>query len=251
MTKHNNKKHIFYIHIEQGCIGCRGCAYYAPDIFTVTNFASLKTSINKTVLEKNITNIITAAHNCPVRAIKIYYSEYTTQELFLEHSDIFLEPMSLLCSDQVFEYIQAFSPTVKQALNIPHNQIISPAEAHIQLIEYFAQEYQKHPQTITWNIRDKSTNTFIGSVSLRPHDHPNGMLGAWLNEHYWRKGLYQQVLKLVTTFYFDHNPNSPVITIHIDKNNLRSIRAHTLYGFKQVSTRDNILIFELNHADIN
>jgi len=65
------KNRICRIVIEPGCIGCKACAFYAPDVFVVNDKSQVKAGLSEEQLCIHEHDIEKAAQRCPVNVIKL------------------------------------------------------------------------------------------------------------------------------------------------------------------------------------
>jgi ferredoxin len=66
-----SKKCIRSISIKPGCIGCRACAFYAPEIFIVEKKSTVKPNLSSETLCIQHDAIIQAVQHCPVKVIVV------------------------------------------------------------------------------------------------------------------------------------------------------------------------------------
>ena len=131
--------------------------------------------------------------------------------------------------EQFFEeYHHMFSPVVRQAVGLtPTSELHDTAT--------FLKATMSDPQHLMFYcIFDNQTNNLIGSVVIRTPDHPNGQLGAWLNENFWGGGRYQEALCLALKKYFESTGYNSIFAF-VEVNNERSLRAHQKMGFEIVA----------------
>lgn len=126
-------------------------------------------------------------------------------------------------------YHAMFSSTVRAALHLP-------LEASCQATQEFLQAQINSLTTMDlfYCIFNNADNKLIGAIKIRdPQSQEalqNGQIGAWVNESYWGQDRYQEALTLATQAYFAHT-NAESIGAFIDATNIRSLRAHTKFGF--------------------
>jgi len=129
------------------------------------------------------------------------------------------------------EYHQQFSPAIRQPLHLPlvasFHETCDFLKKQIALIA--------EGRSIFFCIFDNHDKKLIGALEVREPSHIHGQLGAWVNEHYWGGGRYQEALKFVLDLYFEQT-NNPEIFIFVDSDNIRSVKAHEKVGFKIVDT---------------
>jgi len=65
----NIKKCIRSITIKPGCVGCRACAFYAPNVFIVDKKSKVAPHLSNEELCTHHDAIIQAAQHCPVKVI--------------------------------------------------------------------------------------------------------------------------------------------------------------------------------------
>jgi RimJ/RimL family protein N-acetyltransferase len=125
------------------------------------------------------------------------------------------------------EYYHMFSPIVRQAIGLP-------STSDLQETTDFLRAIMDDPQHLMFYcIFDNPTNKLIGAVVIRTPDHPNGQLGAWLNENFWGGERYQEALYLALKKYFDYKANNSIFAF-VAVDNKRSLKAHQKMGFEIV-----------------
>lgn len=86
--KFMKKKCHLKLVIEPGCIGCGGCQYHAPEIFTIENHVShLRPEVTEESLCVFQEKINRAALNCPVRVIKLIPTQDEQLQPCQKHDD--------------------------------------------------------------------------------------------------------------------------------------------------------------------
>ncbi len=130
--------------------------------------------------------------------------------------------------EQFFEeYHRMFSPIVRQAIGLP------PTSEPHETADFLKAALEDPQHRMFYCIFDNQTNKLIGSVCIRTPNHPNGQLGAWVNENFWGGGRYQEALYLLLMQYFASTHNDSV-NAFIEVNNKRSLKAHQKTGFEIV-----------------
>lgn len=141
------------------------------------------------------------------------------------------------------DYYAMFSPTVRKAIGI----LKKPTSAETKT--FLSQRIQEVAQKkmLYYLIFDNKEKTLIGAIEIRDPSYPKGQLGTWINEQYWGKGRYQEALNLMLHAYFDWKENTDTVTAHIEKTNIRSLKAHKKYGFVITRTfeQDGKQLYEL------
>jgi RimJ/RimL family protein N-acetyltransferase len=146
------------------------------------------------------------------------------QPTIVNGKNVTLKPLQ----EQFFEeYHSMFSPTVRQAVGLPPT-------SELQETATFLKATMVDPQHFMFYcIFDNQANKLIGAVVIRTPDHPNGQLGAWVNENFWGGGCYQEALYLALKEYFDYKDNTPIFAF-VAVDNKRSLKAHKKIGFEIV-----------------
>ena len=136
------------------------------------------------------------------------------------------------------EYHQQFSPIVRQRLHLPltasFKETCDFLKKQITLVDA--------GRSLFFCVFDNQDKKLIGALEIREPTHIHGQLGAWINEHYWGGGRYQEALLFVVRLYFEQT-NNPDIFIFVDSDNIRSVKAHEKIGFKIAET------FVMNHRE--
>lgn len=123
------------------------------------------------------------------------------------------------------------STTVRQALGLPTGVPFENTR------DFLANEITECAQLghLFYVIFDAASNKLIGTIKIRSAGSQEaldrGMVGSWLNEHYWGGGRYQEALGLAVTALYAAT-HCPEITAYVAITNQRSLRAHQKYGFE-------------------
>jgi len=133
--------------------------------------------------------------------------------------------LKLLNEKDFEQYHQMLSPTIRKILHLPSGTLQ-------ETINFLSgrNEKQQKDELLFYTIFDNKDQKLIGSIEIRDPEENPGQLGAWINENYWGDGRYQEALKLATEIYFTWKQVDEV-NAHVDKTNLRSIKAHQKFGF--------------------
>jgi len=144
-------------------------------------------------------------------------------------------------------YHNMFSPKIRKALGLPEVATLDQTE------DFLSKKIEdlKIGATIFYCIFDNKTKQLIGSIEIREPGFVDGQLGAWINEHFWGGGRYQEALDLMLQEYF-RQKKVDSINAFIESTNIRSFKAHQKYGFtfiREFSKDDKTwceLIFKTN-----
>jgi len=139
--------------------------------------------------------------------------------------------LRLLKEDYCQAYHEAWSDTVRTALEFPKNVSYDYTVRHVQRkINKVKEGKMTH-----YCMFDNNDNKLIGELEIREKNETDpGQFGFWTNENYWGKGRTQEGLKLITNIYFRLHPEAKSFTAHVRLWNLRSYNAMKKFGFKDV-----------------
>jgi RimJ/RimL family protein N-acetyltransferase len=127
------------------------------------------------------------------------------------------------------EYHHMFSPTVRKVIGL------SPSSELKETTEFLRAAMVDPQHLMFYCIFDNHTNKLIGSIATRNPEHPNGQLGAWVNENFRGGGRYQEALFLALNEYFKFEEHNQIFAFVLT-NNERSLRAHQKNGFEIIET---------------
>jgi RimJ/RimL family protein N-acetyltransferase len=132
------------------------------------------------------------------------------------------------------EYHHMFSSTVRKILGLVPT---CPLQETVNFLKALMVDKR---ELMFYCIFDNKTGKLIGAVNIRTVDHPNGQLGAWMNENFWGQGRYQEALYLILKEYFESSDEDSIF-VFVDTSNLRSLKAHQKFGFvaTEKSCEDN------------
>lgn len=137
------------------------------------------------------------------------------------------------------EYHVMFSPVVRNALGLV------PTCSEQETLSFLNAAMHDEKHKMFYCVFDNQANKLIGSIVIRTNDHPNGQLGAWINENFWGAGRYQEALLLILNKYFESHDS---IFAFVKIKNERSLRAHKKFEFEVVDkfVRDGYDYYKIN-----
>lgn len=121
------------------------------------------------------------------------------------------------------DYLSMFSPLIQQIIHVPDIQCERT---------YLEQRLEKMnlKKTFFFCIFNNDTQQLVGGLEIRDRAEHPGQLYSWINERFWGKGLYQEAIALLMSYYFSQ-VSAAYVTAHVDISNVRSFHALKKCGF--------------------